>query len=120
MRASKKQDLDCAPCCGILRQGRRWLETLAWKKEHPCHEHKRRGERRDGERRQRNVKRRLCDDRDERAERGVGRYSPARPVEHGTQRDRRQNRTETEKAARDQVAFGAEKMSRKHRQYRTC
>ena len=94
-------------------------KALAWKKEDPCDEHKRRGKRRDGERRQGDVQCCLCDDRKQRAQHGVDRHSPARSVEHGTERNRRQNGAETEKAAGDQFAFGAEKMGRQNCQYRT-
>src|SRR4029453_1695463 len=111
-------DLACARRRGIICCSRRWLETLAWKKEDPCDEHERRGHRRDSEGRQGNVKRRLCNDRKQRAQHGVDRNPPARRVEHRTQRDRRQNRAETEKTASDQLALGAEKMGRQNCQYR--
>ena len=119
MGFQKSKDLGRARCRGIVRCSRRWLETLAWKKEDPCDEYKGRGKRGDSERRQSNVQRRLCDDRNQRAQHGVDRDPPVRSVEHGSQRDRRQNRAETEKTAGDQLAFGAKKMGRQNCHYRT-
>ena len=65
-------------------------------------------------------RRRLRDDREHRGQRCVRRDAPARLIEHRAERDRRQDRAESEETAGDQLAFRAEKMCRSDRQYRTC
>ena len=107
-----RDDLDAEAAASADRDGSfrlvRGSRPVARQQEHPRDENERRGQRRDRERTQGDIERRLGDDGEDDPERRIGRRVEARPAEDDAERNRRQHRAEAEKALGDEVALGPE------------